>query len=334
MEFDTSKLFGGHWDIEVRVTSMSFPFLIIHAFDDPRRRQGVYIPDALSVVLAKCCELMADDTANPEHLRDMLKRGIKAEASASGLLGLDDLPLEQLFGGQSYVNMTFGMMPTKIRLRRYGDCLAIQPVNDRDVTHGKMANLLARLAEDGRGYVRHFIQRYGFSLTPVLKKSTGVYVLNVQDELALMDRYLPDIKWAGNKRLAAELGADFTSHQRSGVKIGSYGDADIFAGIKYEREVPDQAWREGKIRNVAGNELFFGTGAGDMPQIEYSLQMVERESFDPARSDIDYHKEQGLLRELSRMIYAGLYQRQFQSMLKNGNEHWVRFRRESEQVAA
>lgn len=331
MELDTSKLFSGKCDIHATIKPMDLPFLINHAFN---WRNGAYEPEALQVVLARCYELFAEDITKPEQLRDVLMRTVKASGSDSGIFGVGKLPLDKLVEGRSYVSTETGIIGAKLRLRRYGDCLAIRPVNDRDETHEKMADILNRIVMGGRYYLQHFVQRYSFGLTPPLKGVSGAYALNVQDELAAMDRYLPDIKWTGSKRLAADLGADFTSHQRAGVKVGSYGDAVIFARIVYEREVNDQDWRQGKVRNTAGNELFFGAGAGDKPRIEYFIQMMERESFDPARADINYQHEQGLLHDLARMLYAGLYQRRFQSIVQNGNEHWIRFRREPEQAAA
>gem|GEM_PF-4211166 len=327
MEFDKSKLFSGTCGIGASVKPMSHPFLITHAFDD-RRQSEVYVPDALRVVLAKCCERMADEIAKPDHLRDMLMRGLKAYAGEAGLLGLDNLPLDELFDGRSDVSMVIGMTGTKIRLRRYGDCLAIRPINEQDEPHEKMMSILTRLAEDGQSYVRHFIQRYGFILTPDLKERSGACVLDAEQELDVMNHYLPDIRWFGNKRIAADLGADFTSHQRAGVKVGEYGDANIFARIVYEREVNDADWRQGKVRNTTMTELAFGAGAGEKPQIEYSIRTIDHDqSWDPAPMGIDYQREQGLLHDLARMLYAGLYQRGFQSRVKNGNDHWVRFRR-------
>ncbi|MBP9727874.1 MAG: hypothetical protein KBD27_00690 [Candidatus Moranbacteria bacterium] len=327
MQFDTSKLYGGKCDIHAAIKPMDLPFLINHAFN---WRNGAYEPEALQVVLARCYELFAEDITKPEQLRDVLMRTVKASGSDSGIFGLGKLPLDKLVEGRSYVSTETSIIGAKLRLRRYGDCLAIRPVNDRDETHEKVAGILDRIVNDGYSYMRRFIRRYSLGLTPDLKGVSGAYVLNVQEELATMNRYLPDIKWTGSKRLAADLGADFTGHERSGVKVGSYGDADIFARIVYDQEIKDQAWRQGKVRNTTGTELFFNSGAGDRPRIEYFIRMVERDSFDPARSDIDYQREQGLLHDLARMLYGGLYQRGFQSIVRNGNEHWIRFRREPE----
>lgn len=329
MEFDTSRLFGSKCNIHAKVKPMDLSFLISHAFNF---RHGAYEPEALEVVLARCYELFVEETTKPEQLRDVLTRSLKAGRSESGLFGLGKLSVEELTKGRSYMNTEVGITGAKIRLRRYGDCLAIQPVNERDETHEKVAGIFDRIIREGRYYMRHFAQRYSFALTPVLKGASGAYVLNVQDELAVMDRYLPDIKWVGSKRLTSDLGLDFTSHQRTGVKVGSYGDAEVFARIVYEREVNDQDWRRGKVQSIAGNELFFGVSAGDRPQIEYLIQMTERDSYDPARSDIDYWREQVLLHDLARMLYAGLYQREFQSIVRNGNEPWIRFRCEPEKA--
>lgn len=328
MQFDTSKLFSGKNGIETTVKLMDYPFLITYAFD--KRKKGTYVPDSLRVVLVKCCELAANEAAKPEHLKDMLMRGLKADASESGLLGLDALPLDELFSGRAYVTMVVGVTGTKIRLRRYGDCLGIRPVNDRDELHEKAAAILARLADDGQGYVRHFIQRYSFALDPDLRKTGTAYVLDVYQELMTMERYLPDIKWLSSKRLTADLGADFTG-ERQGVKIGVYGDASVFARIVYEQEVDDQDWRLGKVRSTTTTELVFGVGAGSRPRIEYFVQTADLDrSWDPAPIDIDYQREQGLNRDVARMIYAGLYQRGFQSIVRSGNEHWIRFRQEPE----
>ncbi len=329
MEFDASKLFSGKCDIHAAIKPMDLPFLIAHAF-----RNGAYEPEALQVVLAKCYELFAEDITKPEQLRDVLMRTVKASGSDSGIFGLGKLPLDKLVEGRSYVSTETSSIGAKLRLRRYGDCLAIRPVNDRDETHEKVASILDRIANDSFSYMRRFIRRYSFGLTPDLKGVSGAYVLNVQEELATMNHYLPDIKWTGSKRLSANLGADFIGHERGGVKVGSYGDADIFARIVYEREVNDQDWRQGKVRNTTETEFLFSPGAGDKPRIEYFIQMVERDTFDPARSDIDYRREQGLLHDLARMLYAGLYQRGFQSIVRNGNEHWIRFRCEPEKTAA
>lgn len=331
MEFDTSKLFSGKCDIHATIKPMELPFLIAHAFN---WRNGTYEPEALQVVLARCYELFAEDITKPEQLRDVLMRTVKANGSDSGIFGLGKLPLDKLVEGRSYVSTETSILGAKLRLRRYGDSLAIRPVNDRDETHEKVAGILDRIANDRFSYLRRFIRCYSFGLTPDLKGVSGAYVLNVQEELATMNRYLPDIRWTGSKRLGADLGADFTGHERRGVKVGSYGDADIFVRIIYDQEIKDQAWRQGKVRNTTGTELFFNPGAGDRPRIEYFIQMVERETFDPARSDIDYQREQGMLHDLARMLYAGLYQRGFQSIVRNGNEHWIRFRREPEKATA
>lgn len=332
MEFDTSKLFGGRHYVHATIKMMDFPFLISHAFNP--RKSGAYEPEALQVVLARCFELFVKDMAKPDQLRDVLMRTVKASGSDSGIFGLGKLPLDKLVEGRSYVSTETGIMGAKLRLRRYGDSLAIRPVNDRDETHEKMASILGQFVGDGRCYLRHFVRRYGFALTPDVKGMSGAYVLDMQKELATMNRYLPDIKWVGSKRLAADLGTDFIGHQRAGVKVGGYGDAEIFARIVYEQEaMNDQTWRQGKVRNTTGAELFFNHGAGDKPQLEYFIRMVERDTFDPARMDIDYQREQGLLHDLARMLYAGLYQREFQSMVEHGNGHFLRFRRELETTA-
>lgn len=327
MEFDTSKLFPSRRGVCATVKPMSFPFLLYYAFDP--RRGGAYDPDVLQVVLGRCYELLAEEVTKPEQLRDMLKRSMKAGS------GLDPESIEKLCAGQSYVTTELAVIGAKLRLRRYGDCLAIRPVGDQDKAHEKMESALMRIIDEGRGLLRRFIERYSFALTPDVKGVSGAYVLDMQKELATMNRYLPDIKWAGNKRLAADLGGDFTSHQRAGVKVGSYGDAEIFARIVYEQEaMNDQTWRQGKVRNTTGTELFFNHGAGDKPQLEYFIRMVERDTFDPARMDIDYQREQGLLHDLARMLFTGLYQREFQSSVEHGNEGWIRFRREPETAAA
>lgn len=335
-DFDPSKCFDGRAGLCATVWPMHYPFLIMHAFGG-YRQSNCDTPESLSVVLEKCCELIADDTEKPEHLRDLLKRCIKAGDSEAGTLGLGKLPLDELREGRAYVNTTLPLLPNaRIQLRRFGDCIGIRVVNDRDEPHEKLAGILSRLAEDGRHFVRHFNQRYGFMLTPDLKGTgNSAYALDVQAELAVMNRYLPDIRWSGGKKLAALLGADFTGHERAGVKVGTYGDAEVFARITYERETNDSDWRLGKVRSTTATELVFGAGAGDKPQIEYFIQAVEPDrSFDPARGDIDYPREQGLMHDLARMLYAGLYQRGFQSMVDHGNSHFLRFRRESEQAAA
>lgn len=330
MELDTSTLFGGKHYVHATIKPMDFPFLIGHAFN---WRSGAYQPEALQVVLARCFELFVEDMAKPDQLRDVLMRTVKAGRSDSGIFGLGKLPIDELIDGRSYVSTEVGITGAKLRLRRYGDSLAIRPVNDRDETHEKMASILGQIVGDGHCYLRHFVQRYSFALTPDLKGASNAYVLDMQKELAVMDRYLPDIKWAGGKRLAADLGADFTG-KRQGVKVGSYGDADVFARIKYEQEVNDPDWRLGKVRSTTATELVFGQGAGDKPRIEYFIRMVERDTFDPARTDIDYQREQGLLHDLARMLYAGLYQREFQSMVEHGNGHFIRFWREPEKAVA
>lgn len=330
MQFDTSKLFSGHNYIEAAIKPMDYPFLITAAFDE--RKNETYVPDSLRVVLAKCCELVVNDVAKPEHLKDMLMRGLKVE---SDLLGLDKLPLDKLFSGRAYVTMVVGLTGTKIQLRRYGDCLGIRPVNDRDKLHEKAVAILARLADNGQGYVRHFIQRYSFTLDPGLnlKRTANTFVLDTQQELAIMNSYLPDIKWSEGKRLAAALRADFIGDRR-GVKVGTYGDAIVFARIVYQTEVNDPSWRLGKMYGTDATEFSLIIGDGQRFQIEYFVQMADIDSsWDPAPTDINYQREQGLLRDVARMIYAGLYQRGFQSIVKSGNEHLIRFRK-PEQAAA
>lgn len=331
MELDTGKLFSGKNGIKATVKPMDYPFLITYAFD--RNKKGTYVPDSLQVVLRKCCELAASEVVKPEHLKDMLMRGLKADASESGLLGLDKLPLDELFSGHAFVNTIVGVTGTKIRLRRFGDCLGICPLNERDELHEKAAVILAKLADDGHGYVRHFIKRYSFALDLDLRKTTTAYVFDAHQELVTMNRYLPDIKWLGGNKLAADLGADFTG-VRHGVKVGVYGDASIFARIVYEQEVDDQDWRRGKVRSTTTTELSFGLGAGSRPRIEYFVQTSDLDrSWDPAPTDIDYKREQGLLHDVARMVYGGLFQRGFQAIVNNGNDHWIRFRCDPEPAA-
>ncbi len=334
-DFDPSQSFDSRGWLRATVRPMDFPFLILNAFGE--RRPIDRMPESLSVVLAKCSELIAANTTNHEHLREMVQRCLKAGDSKAGVCGLGNLSLDELRSGRSHVNLTLPLLPNaKIQLRRFGDCLGIRTVNERDEVHEKLADILSRIVDDrGPHYLRRFHQRYSFRLTPKLKAGTGsTYVLDVQEELAAMDRYLPDIKWMGNKRLAADLGGDFTGSERTGVKVGAYGDAAVFARIVYERETDDPDWRLGKVRSTTATELAFGVGTGDGPQIEYFIRTTEPDSsFDPARMDIDYPREQGLLHDLARMLYAGLYQRGFQSAVENGNGHFIRFLRESVRAA-
>lgn len=324
MQFDTSKLFRERGYVEASIKPMDYPFLITYAFDE--RKKETYVPDSLRVVLRRYCEVAADEAKNEEHLRDMLRRALKADASDSGLLGLDKLPLDELFEGRSYVTMVLGLMGTKIRLRRYGDCLGIRPVNDRDELHDKAVVTLTKIAEDDHNYVRHFIRRYCFALDPELKRTNTTFVLDTVQEIAAMERYLPDIKWVANKRLAADLGADFTG-KRQGVRVGVYGDAHVLARIAYKEEVDDQDWRLGKVRSATTTDLVFGASNGSRPRIEYFVQITDLDkSWNPAPTGIDYLHEQVMIRDVARMIYAGLYQRGYQSTVANGNDHIIRFR--------
>lgn len=337
MQFDIKNLFSGTRDIDVMVEPMEFPFLIDHVFDWRPERRGAYRPEALSSVLQHIVRLFVERSkSKPQELHDRLMRSLRSPGWPNGFLGTDNLPIEEIAGGRSWTSIVIGLTGAKLELKRYGDCLGVRTSGRDDKPHEETETLLGELATSkGPSIVRPFIHRYGFVCSVELEHRRDVYVLDMVRELEAMDRYLPDIRWTGKReRIAADLGGDFTTH-RQGLVVGSYGDAEIRLRVVYENEVNDEDWRIGKVRSTTGTELAFGVGTGTRPRLEYFLRTVDgNNSYNDAVANIDYQSEQGLLHDLARMLYAGLYQRMHQRMVENGNLHFVRFRREPEKTTA
>lgn len=327
MELDTSKLFNETRNVEATVQPMGFPFLLRYAFND----RG-FNPDALRAVLVGYCEAVADQ-AKPDQLKDMLRRSFKVAVGEHDPLGMRNLPIAKLSEGYASVNTVVGVTGTRIELRRYGDCLGIRPINDRHELHEKMAAVFDQMTVDRPDLVSHFMHRYGFTISPLLKERRDERVLNMQDEMASMSLYLPDIKWYKSVGMALTLGDDFT-HQQEGLSVGTYGDAKVYLRITFSSPINDATWRHGLISEQTGTEIVFRGHGNFRPRLEYFVRTEDPDnSYDPAPLDIDYQREQGLLGALARMLYAGLYQREFQSAVKNGNKSWIRFRNEPGKVA-
>lgn len=328
MSLDLSFLFRNVPDFNANVTPMEFPFLINYAFLSGQ--DNSFQPDSLNKIMHRICQMVAKRT-EPEELKDRMVRNLRVVDSVdgwpNGFFGTDNFPIREIINGEHPTYIHVGMTGARLYLRRYGSSLGLKPMDGRDKPHEEMTEVLAELASEvGQLDVREFIYRYSFTVTPELTRTSGFYVVNMSDELMVMSRYLPDIKWGGSKRLATELSADFTSRERDGVKVGSYGDATIFARIRFQRELDDQDWRQGKVRPSTGNDLAFGTS--DTPQVEYFVRTIADTS--PHRdspTDIDYNHEQYVLRQLAQMLYAGLCQRARQDRVKNGNLHLIRFRK-------
>lgn len=326
MEFDMNRLFDQR-GVEVAVKPMSFPFLLRYAFND----RG-FNPDALGAVLARYCEVVTDQ-AKPDQLKDMLRRSLKAAEDGCGLLGMSNLPIAKLSTGYAYVSTIVGVTGTRIELRRYGDCLGIRPVNDRFELHEKMAAVLDQMTENKPDFMSHFTHRYGFAISPSLKERRDERVLDMQGEMVIMRRYLPDIKWSTSAGMALELVDDFI-RQQGGLSVGTYGDARVYLRITFSSPVNEATWRHGLISEQTGTEIVFRGHENFRPRLEYFVRTEDPDnSHDPASLDIDYQCEQWLLGDLARMLYAGLYQRAFQSNVKNENVPWIRFRREPGKAA-
>ncbi len=315
---------GEPYDLGVTIELMDHPYLLPFAF---RGCDGVYDPRVLEEALLQACR-MAYERMKPEQAKDRMLRILKDPSKLeNGLVGAENLPIEEIERSMFGKQTVLGVTGATLSILRYGSCLALRCADSKGDLHEEMGAVLSEMALSNSGRLWPFVRSYRFSVGPRMIPHQRTSELDLKEEMTAMGTYLPHFKWRENVNFGGDLVGNFVScRKEKGVPVGSYGDAKVFLRLTTIPEATDSMWCQGLIENVTGDAVFF-RDYNNFPKIrmEYSLQTVGDCIGQPPQ-DVDYEREQHLLKVIARILFGGLWHRHYRTVLSL-NEHLLHFRK-------
>lgn len=351
-----NDLFGASGNkLYANVEYMGYPYLLRFTFDANRTNDGVpmFRREPISILLREYCRIYLDRLleGDTRRARERLNAGIdslaKTDDFPAGPFGVADLAaIEEITSTSDSHQIKIGLSGSTIEVRRFGDCLGIKVVSrnmDQDL---EATAILDRIVESRmqQYLLLPFIHRISFTRNASLSlEKSRMYAFDLAGEIAAMREFTPSVKWkVADVRLAEGLIADYLDGGRfgqpsSGIVAATHGDMEVLMRLYVKGKENESTWRRGTFALMSDSKLMFH------PDIDHSNLMIEysvrsKSEMNPSVLDatdheIDYNTEHWLMLAVARKLYAGLFEREYESMVAV-NPHLTRLRKKQQAKAA
>jgi hypothetical protein len=322
-----------------------YPFLLHYVFDwrDTDKLLLGSVQSLINEYLARHIRrIAAKKGSSSEAALELLTREIRAGHISTGVYGdIAASILKSLSERYITIKSDFDGMAA-LRLKRFGECLGIEPVDGSGHRHELGTELFEGMvpsrADGGFDYLGQFI--HAWIITMPRWQAYGVTKIDVAAELASAARYVPDVEWHTDAAaIAGKLFEYYLQNNRmcsidvNGVEVGSYHGIPIRMQVLFGDKERDQIWRKGSV-TFSGTELLFDNQSSGDLYIRYAIRTVDGSSFfEDAATGIDYEQEQKCLYRLSKILLDAFSARNLAETIVK-NPHLVAWKLKEPQVQA